>query len=298
MMTDVTIATDQARLTLRPGLGAGATRFDVHDGRDWQPIFRPTPDDASHPFALSNIVLVPFSGRVSGGGFPFDGVFHPLEPTVATEPYPIHGSAFALPWQVAAQAPDRVSLRLSAEGPGPFRYDADLICSLDGAALTMRLVVVNRGIRLPFGLGFHPWFVRGPGTRLFAPAERLWLEREDHLPGACAPIAHHPALDFSEAQVLPESWVNNGFAGWTRRARIEWPDRGMAADITASPMLHHYVLFSPSAAADYVCFEPVSHATDALNLAAGPEAEGMRILAPGDALHADMRIEPGLLMAT
>jgi len=282
----------KARVTLRPDLGAGATAYDFHDGTAWQPIFRRVPDDTGHPFQLSNILLVPFSGRISGGGFSFDGQFHAIEPNMPTEKYPIHGSAFALPWTVWHWSPESITLRLSAEGPGPFRYAATMTYALEESALVMRLEVVNHGIRLPFGLGFHPWFVRDDDTRLRAPAAQVWLERDDHLPETVEPVARHADMDFNLSRPLPDRWVNNWFSGWDREARIDWPRRGIRAAIIASDGLDQYVVFSPSGDADFFCFEPVSHPVDAVNLPGGGETYGMKVLAAGESIAASMRIAP------
>ena len=65
---------------------------------------------------------------------------------------------------------------------GTKRYAA---YSLTAGALTMRLSARNLGTEpLPFGLGFHPWIVRSPRTQLYAKAERVILETNDHLPAA------------------------------------------------------------------------------------------------------------------
>ena len=288
----VTLDNGKARITIRPDLGAGATGYDFHDGTAWQPIFRRVSDDTVHPFQLSNILLVPFSGRVSGGGFTFDGRFHAIERNLPTEKYPIHGSAFALPWAVSHQAPESVTLSLSATGPGPFRYDAEMTYALEGPALNMSLTVVNRGIRLPFGIGFHPWFVRDGDTRLTASADRAWLEREDHLPDGVEPVAAHPDMDFNLPRRLPARWINNWFSGWDRRADIHWPERGLSVAITASAELHQYVVFSPAGDADFFCFEPVSHPVDAFNLAGGAEKHRMKVLGLDETVTAAMRITP------
>ena len=288
----ITLDNGHARVTVRPDFGAGATGYDFHDGTGWQPIFRRVSDDTAHPFQLSNILLVPFSGRVSGGGFTFDGRFHAIERNLPTEKYPIHGSAFALPWIVSHQAPESVTLRLSATGPGPFRYDAKMTYALEGTALSMSLEVVNRGIRLPFGVGFHPWFVRDGDTRLTASADQVWLERDDHLPDAVEPVAGYPDMDFNQPRRLPARWINNWFSGWDRQAEIHWPARGLRVAITASAELGQYVVFSPAGDADFFCFEPVSHPVDAFNLAGGAEKHGMKILGPDETVTAAMRIAP------
>lgn len=257
----------------------------------WQPIFRTVDPATAHPFCLSNILLVPFSGRVSGGGFLFDGTFHALPRNMETERYPIHGNGFSATWQIASQDPASMSLALSAEGPGPFRYDAVMSYRLDGAALTMELEIVNRAaIRLPYGAGFHPWFVRDADTTLTAPATGVWLERDDHLPKALEPVTSHPDMDFNRPKAPPGRWINNWFNGWDGKARIAWPGRGLAADIEASEALRQYVVFSPAGDADFICFEPVTHPVDAFNLPGEAQAHGLKVLEPGESLVISTRI--------
>ncbi|MFO1140739.1 MAG: aldose 1-epimerase [Paracoccus sp. (in: a-proteobacteria)] len=281
----VTLETAQARITLRPDLGAGLTGFDIRRGGEWLPVFRRVDAATAHPFALSNIVLLPFSGRVSGGGFSFDGSFHALPRNMETERYPLHGNAFSLPWTTTDHSADRITLRLAAEGPGPFRYDAVLTFRLLGAGLEMAMTVTNRAaMRLPYGAGFHPWFVRDPDTTLTAPARNVWLEHDDHLPRAHEPVEGHPDMDFNRPLRLPPRWINAWFDGWDGRARIDWPSRGIAAEVTASEALRQYVVFSPAGDADFFCFEPVSHPVDAFNLPGPPAAHGLRVLEPGESL--------------
>lgn len=289
-MNEVSLCNGIARITVRPDLGAGLTSFDVLHRGGWTPVFRSVDPSTDHPFSLSNILLVPFSGRVSAGGFTFEGVFHPVERNMATEKYPIHGSGFRAEWTVAERTAEAVTLSLDTDGPGPFRYSAVVTYRLDGAALAMELSVTNRAaIALPYGLGFHPWFVRDCNTFLTAGADRVWLEHEDHLPRAVEPVSAHPDLDFSTCRHLPSRWVNNWFDGWNGNARIDWPDRGLAVEIEADDGLDRYVLFSPSADADFFCFEPVSHPVDAFNLAGGPLAHGMVRLDPGVELKGSAR---------
>lgn len=290
-MTAVELANDRARIVVRPDLGAGLTAFEVLSEGIWQPIFRTVDPATAHPFSMSNILLVPFSGRVSGGGFSFDGAFHALPRNMETERYPIHGNGFSAAWQVASQDPASMSLALSAKGPGPFRYDAVMSYRLDGAALTMELEIVNRAaLRLPYGAGFHPWFVRDADTTLTAPATGVWLERDDHLPKALEPVTSHPDMDFNRPKAPPGRWINNWFNGWDGKARIDWPSRGLAADIEASEALRQYVVFSPAGDADFICFEPVTHPVDAFNLPGEAQAHGLKVLEPGESLVISTRI--------
>lgn len=272
-----------------PGLGAGLARFD------WQgvPLFRPWRGGAD-PFGLASNLLVPWSNRVSGNGFSFEGRFHPLLPNVPGEPCPIHGNGFAAAWSVVSRREDAIELSLGSTGPGPYRYDARVGYRLAGPALEMRLTVISRSeLRLPFGLGFHPWLVRTPRTTLEAGFEQVWLETGAHLPDRLVPVESRPEWDFTRARPLPEGWINNAFTGWRRTARVAWPEHRLSLAIEASGLLSTAILYSPSGQADFFCLEPVMHAVDALNDPRGPEAAGMCVLAPGHSCTVACRFTVG-----
>lgn len=297
-MKAISLSNGKARIAVRPDLGAGLTCYDVRDRSAWQPILRTADPQAQHPFEMASILLVPFSGRISGGGFTFDGSFHPIDRNIGAEKYPIHGSGFSSVWTVREQTDSWITLSLSTGGPGPFRYDAVMTYRLEGMALVMELSITNRAsIRLPFGAGFHPWFVRDRETFLTASADGVWLEQTDHLPETLDAVSDHTDMDFNACRRLPERWINNWFTGWNRRARIDWPARGLFAEIGASDDLDQYVVFSPSAEADFFCFEPVTHPVDALNLPEGPEAYGMKVLNPSETLSITTAVKPSFVAA-
>jgi aldose 1-epimerase len=282
----------RARVDVHPKAGAAVGRYDLTLGGELLPIFQTAPSpERPGPFALGLNLLVPFSNRISGGGFRHDGVFHSLERNTA-DPYPLHGNAFALPWRIREETANRAALTLESDGPGPFRYDAEVAYSLIEGALTTRLTVINRSeASLPFGAGLHPWFVRSSQARLTMNAAGYWTETVDHLPDAYLPLAGDARFDFLEGRALPETFFNNAVTGWNGRATLEWPDRGLAVEIVASPPLTTAILYSPSAAADYVCIEPVSHSVDAHNRS-GPGTAPPQVLQPGEALVVEATIRP------
>jgi hypothetical protein len=80
--------------------------------------------------------------------------------------------------------------------------------------------------------------------------------------------------------------------GWSRRALIEWPERGARLTMTAEPPLDYLVIFTPRGRR-FFCAEPVSHVTDAFNLAAaGHPDTGFRVLAPGETLASTIALTP------
>jgi len=285
----------RARVTIRPELGGAIERYDL-SGAEPLPLFRAEADpDRPGPFALGCNVLIPFSNRIAGGGFRQGGTFHPLPANWPGYELPLHGNGFQEEWSVAEHSDRHAVLRLGSEGPGPFRYDADLTYSLEDGALAMSLSLVNRAaITLPYGGGLHPWFPRTPGTRLQAGVAGVWLADDAaHLPTGHRPVEAVPEWDFRESRPLPSNWINNAFTGWDGRARIVWKDRGVTLDVEAEAPLSTLLVYSPSAASPYFCIEPVSHPVDAHNRRDESAMAGLIDLAPGDALLLHCRFIAG-----
>ena len=295
-----------AEVVVRPGLGGAVAAYDlvadhlVADGR--VALFRRAAPGAADVMAMACAPLLPWSNRISGGGFHHQGRWVALAPNWPGEPLPLHGNGFLAPWRVVGQRRDAVELTLDSSGPGAFRYTARLHYWLAGGGLGMRLAVVHTGTdALPYGLGFHPWLVRDRATVLQAPARAVWLEDARHLPTVRVPVATCPAWDFTRPRRLPAGWINNGFVGWNGRATVSWPERRLALAIDAgagadmAAALSTYILYSPDAAAGFFCFEPVSHPVDAHNLPGTPEGNGLFMLGPGQSAAVQCRFTPSAL---
>jgi aldose 1-epimerase len=294
---DIVKLTDgAAEAVVIPSLGAGLASYDLLAGGRPQALFRRCSDiDGAGPFDLANNLLVPWSNRVSGGGFQFRNRFHPLEPNLAGEPCPIHGNGFAAAWAVIKSARELAVLELRSIGPGPFEYHAKATYRLAGEGrLSMALDVTNLGQPLPFGLGFHPWLPRTPRTFLRAKAQTVTLQDERYLPASKVAVATRPDWDFSAPRSLPDRWINNEFDGWAGQAWVEWRDRGLSLAIAASGTAR-YIVYSPARDAGFFCLEPVSHAIDAFNVPDGPEANGLIILERGQSMSISCDFTPQLM---
>lgn len=271
-----------ARAVILPDLGGGLAGLWLAD----RPILRPwrgEPRDG--PFSLALNLLAPFSNRIRGG-FAFDGCRHELVPNLAGEPYPIHGDAFQRTWDVSALGRESVTLVVKGSF-GPFVYDGTVTYDLCPDSLFVRLGIVSRAdIGLPYGLGFHPWFPRLPETHLKFKAGGVWLEDQNHMPAGLAPAPVPPEWDFGMLRPLPREWINNAFSGWDGQARIMQGSSGIAVTIKTDNT-DHAVLYSPSATADFFCFEPVTHPVDAHNL---PGLPGLRTLSHGENLEISMTL--------
>jgi aldose 1-epimerase len=290
----VTLTDGVAEATVAPDLGAGLASYDLVGATRRAAMFRPCRDlSRAGPFDLANNLLVPWSNRISGGGFHFGGRFHPLAPNLPGELYPIHGNGFSSAWAVENASAELVELSVTSKGPGPFRYEARATYALDAGTLNMGLWVRNVGAEaLPFGLGFHPWVVRTPHTLLLARAQRVMLEDSDHLPVGQASLSSCSEWDFATPRALPAAWINNAFLGWDGRARVLWSERRLALEIVADPPLSTYIIYSPGCDSDFFCFEPVSHLIDAHNLPGGASAGGLKILGPQETMSVTCQFRP------
>ncbi len=272
-----------AHLVLAPSLGGAVTRLDWRN----RPVLRPWSEDASDLFTLASIVLVPFSNRISGGGFDWAGTRLAVAPNVATDPSPVHGDGFQRVWEAAFDDGAAV-LTLDAGAIGPWRYRARQVFDLTDTGLRITLTMWNTGtLALPFGGGFHPWFPRSAQTRLSFAADGLWRVDARHLPIGHEALRDAPALDFAKSRALPSGLINNAFTGWTGPAVIGQGTDAVSCTVTASERVNTAIVYSPGADAPFFCFEPVSHPVDAVNL---PGAPGLRQLGAGESLSMTMHI--------
>jgi aldose 1-epimerase len=236
-----------------------------------------TPERRIDPRRLSCFPLLPWSNRITDGGFTVDGRRVELPPNCEGEPWPIHGDGWQRAWQVESHGTHELLLSLRSTSAAAYCYDATLRYALLDDALQVELAVTNTGpAAMPFGLGLHPYFDRHGGARLRAPAPRVWLnDGRTPLPTACVDVP--AAWDFRTGRTLPEHGLDHAFEAWTGEAAIHWPALrlGLRIDAEASA----FVLYTP-AGEDYFCFEPVDHPIDAVHLPGGAMAHGMTLLSP------------------
>lgn len=277
------VTAGNARLLLAPALGGAIASLDVGGG----PVLRPWSGDADDPFTLACNVLAPFSNRISGGGFEWNGTHYPLAANVTGDPFPMHGDAFQRVWDASCDG-TIVSLTLAEGGIGPWRYAARQVFDLSESELGVTLCMTNTGkATLPFGGGFHPWFPRSMKTKLAFKAQGLWLEDALHLPTRHLTLSDHPERRFVQLHELPEDFVNLAYTGWRGAARIEQGPDAISCSVMASDLLDTAIVYSPGASAPFFCFEPVSHPVDAVHLPGHP---GVEELHPGKSMKVSMRI--------
>jgi len=286
-MDPITLRAGNTAVELAPEAGGAVTRYWLERGGETREWLRPTPAGArraGHPYQAAAFPLVPYSNRIRAGRFRFRGrsVVEPLNRP--PERHAIHGHGWQARWQPtevgAAEA--RLEYRHPA-GAWPWPYHATQRFILAPTSLTVELSLSNDGDAvMPAGIGWHPYFPRTPRATITADVRAMWLTDEEKLP---TELVAPPAAPFGRGR-------DNCFVGWSRRATIDWPERGARLVLRAEPPLDYLVVFTP-ARRPFFCVEPVSHVTDAFNLAeAGRPDSGMLVLAPGETLRTAVVLIP------
>jgi aldose 1-epimerase len=256
----------QAALAPEDGGGITALRFE---GRD---ILAPAPPGARLGGPSGAFWMIPWANRLDGGRL---GV-HRLPVNRAQDGTAIHGLSRDRPWAVMQATAGR-ALLAQAVAAGPYRYAARLLHESTAQGFVLDLAVTNTGeAPLPFGAGWHPWFVRPPGTRLAFRAATRFTHDERRLPVAAAPTT---GLEGDEGAFLG---LDTHFAGWDGVARIAWP--GLALTMAATGALATTLQVYAPRDPDVLCVEPSSHVPDAPNRPHMALHGPMRVLAPGENL--------------
>ena len=287
--TSVIIAAGPLRLQLNPSIGGSISAFERIEGEVPRSILRKCNSPLEKVLDASSFPLVPYVNRIRGGRFTFRGREVRLRPNLTGDPSPLHGQGWLHAWTVE-QADDReavLSFRHEA-GEWPWDYEARQEFAIDERGLSVRLTCLNTSSEpMPCGLGQHPYFDCGAGTRIDTRVTHAWMIDEHVLPVEKVPAEGR--YDLKDRRVCGQD-LDHGFGGWGGTARLSDPEWPYDVELS-SPEAKFFQLYSPPTGGICVA-EPVTHANAALN---APEDEwpelGMRVLDSGESMSLDMRLE-------
>ncbi len=274
------------RVGLIPELGGSAASWELRHNDAWAPLWRPFSARPGQRI-VANFPLLPWSNRLTGGGFHLDGRFHAVGPNRPDAAVPMHGTGWMHAWEVLQQDAHSIVFGVEARHPlgYPWHFEARQTYRIDGACMSMRLEVTHLGeARLPYGLGFHPYILRPPreaDLRLRFGASGFWECAERGLPSR-----HRHGLpaewDFRELRPLGQGLIDHLFTGCDAQMRMERRDLDLAIDwLTTEPeLLDMAILYRPEHG-EWFCYEPVTHLTDAFNRRGMP---GLRLLEKGQSM--------------
>ena len=251
------------------------------------PVLRSTPACDLHSVRQAgSYPLVPFSNRVGQAVLQWQGTDHPLIQNWAPDPHAIHGVGWERPWAVldANDTFALLSYEHKADESWPFDFDCSQAFKLEAHALELSLSITTQSaLAAPVGLGWHPFFVKRPDSRIQFDATGRWEMGSDKLPT-------HRAISSGLNTACATLDVDHCFDGWAGTVQLQ--DNILRMRVLSS--LSRLVVYS-TPTSDSIAIEPVSHVNDAVNRMAqtGASAEelGVRILQPGQTFSSAMRIE-------
>jgi len=282
MVGGLVLAHGALRLALQPNLGgciSGLWWGDV-------PVLRSSPDGALGCVRLSACYpLVPYSNRIAQAKLRWADAVYPLFPNFEPEAHAIHGVGWERPWEVVSVSNTEATLRYAhqPDAAWPLAFSCEQTFLLDDQGVSMTLQVTNLAPHpAPVGLGWHPFFVKRPGSLIRFGAAGRWAMNEDKLPTVWQASA---GLDCA-CQALD---IDHCFAGW--QGTLHLLDDQLHIQLLSS--LGHLVVFThPSK--DFIAVEPVSHANNALGVARPLDALvalGVRVLQPQAVTTAWMQLK-------
>ena len=290
---------DDLRLELLPEVGGAIAAFySLREGRrlDWLRPATPEAIAARDPLRMGSFPLAPWCNRIRNGCCSYGAIPIELPPNFKDSAHTIHGTSWQRPWAVESCTDRQATLaQQHVPQPGsrdwPYAFDLRQTLRLDAQGLGVEIALTNRSPHpMPAGIGHHPYFPHPPGTRLTTRVDAMWESDEDLLPtGLSQPVF---LARLAGGIDLDEIVLDNNFIGWSREARVDWPDRGAGLVMRAEPPLDYFVLYSPRGE-DHFVMEPVSNCTDWMNLAAqGIGDAGGTVLEPQQTLSGRFSLQP------
>jgi aldose 1-epimerase len=291
----ITLRAGGAGLVLAPEAGGSVVRYWIErSGVAWD-VLRPwSAPRVDEVFESAAFALVPYSNRIREGRFSFQGREVVLPLNRPPERHSIHGLGWQAAWRPCEVGEHEAVLEFRhAAGAWPWAFRATQRFTLAPASLSVALALSNESdTPMPAGFGWHPYLPRTARTTITADVKSIWLTDAEVMPTTLT--SPHPEADLSQGVMADAIALDNGFVGWCRRAIIDWPESSLRLVMTAEAPLDFLVIYTPPAR-PFLCAEPVSHVTDAFNLAtAGRMDTGARALAPGETLRAvvTLTLEP------
>jgi aldose 1-epimerase len=285
---------DPITVGISPSFGGSLTRFDVRVGSSVVDILRPADDRIAaqkYPLGASSFPLLPYGGRLREGQYSLRGrtIQYPLN--AFPERHSSHGDAWTSAWKLEHLDRHTALMSLQTGTDAPIQYHCTQRLSVTGNAVHISFRVTNLEREpIPMGIGLHPYFAHRSLAVIKATLPTYCRWDHEMMPLSSGPNPY--AEQFLDGKSAAQCPMATEFSDWDGTVDITWPSLRLALSLRTTPPMRHVVLWVPDGA-DFFCFEPMSHATDALNGRAGHlPAEHFVLLAPGETTeqHFDFQV--------
>jgi aldose 1-epimerase len=250
---------------------------------------------AQHGKTMGIPLLHPWANRLAHSGYHAAGRTVSLPDRkglygVDPNGLPIHG---ALPgrlrWKVApGSPPDRLIARLAWDAPElmqlfPFVHELRMEVRMGLGELTVETTLrANGNDSVPVSFGFHP-YLRLPGSARAGWRVALGASQRLVLDERGIPTGEREPLTEREFVLGEQSW-DDGLDGLLGPPQFAVSDERLTLTMTFEAGFAFAQVYAPPGH-DYICFEPMTAPTDALN-----SGDGLVVVAPGEEYRSRFRL--------
>lgn len=283
MASSLILKSDDLVCELKPELGgciAGLWLGDV-------PVLRSVHSNNLQSVRQSgSYPLVPYSNRLRHAILHWQGIDYQLLNNWEPSPHSIHGVGWERPWAVleAADTSAHLSYTHNADSTWPFDFVTSQVFKLERGALSMNMRITNQSpVPVPVGLGWHPNFVKRPGSHIAFAATGRWEMGDDQLP---TDLIHQTGLQTDTGALT----IDHCFEGWDGVATLRdpWLQVRMQSSLT------RLVVFTVPGR-EVIAIEPVSHVNNALSHkppgGKSPQELGVVVVPPGQTYACSLLLE-------
>jgi len=298
----LTDAANGVEVSVAPSIGNRAYEMNVH-GKNI--LYFPSADvgEFEKRPELSGIpFLAPWANRLNEQNFWANGKKYTFNMTLGNirGSLPIHGMLSASPlWEVMEVAADRQSAHVTSRlqfwkrpdlmAQWPFAHEYEMTYRLADGMLEVRITVTNLSSDpMPVVLGFHPYY-RIPGIprdnwNAIIPARKI-VVADDRL----IPTGESKPFDLPSPMPLKGHTLDTGFTDLVRdadgRAHFSIESDGKKVETLFGPKYPVAIVWEPPApegqTRDFICFEPMTGITSAVNLQHEGKYADLQTVAPG-----------------
>ena len=298
----LTDAAKGVEVSIVPSIGNRAYEMKVH-GKNI--LYFPSPDlgDLQKRPDLNGVpFLAPWANRLDEQAFWANGKKYTFNMKLGNVrgALPIHGLLSASPlWEVTEIAADKQSAHVTSRlqfwknpdlmAQWPFAHEYEMTYRLSAGMLEVRVTVTNLSSEsMPIVLGFHPYY-RIPGLPRDEwianfPARKI-VVADDRL----IPTGELKPFDLPNPLPLKGHTLDTGFTDLERdadgRAHFSIEAGGMKVETMFGPKYPVAVVWEPppppGETRDFICFEPMTGITSAVNLQHEGKYNALQTVAPG-----------------
>lgn len=282
-------------MTVAPEYGAKLKSLKMQKNGQYHELLWPiSVDDLKTNDWYKSTILFPYPNRLEDGKYSFEGKDYQFPINEPDKNNQLHGMLYNEPFSVTAQRADgdSASIELSyvydgdkSYYPFPFIFSVKYTYSRAGFAVDFQ--VTNKGNqKLPFGLGWHPYFqIDGNSIDTCSiVTPKLELIR---LSDRSLPTGERLAYEQNPIK-LNDTSLDNAFKIKDAKNAYELQDKksGVTLRFTASQEMDYMQIFTPSK--ETVAIEPMTCNINAFN-----NGDGLKTLDPQEIFRAKFQIAVG-----